>query len=115
MRIELRPTAIHQLKRKLVLEEISRREKITITDEEVKKQQQVRVKLGAKEVGEEKEDELKWQLQRQKTIEFIMSHAKIEEKEKSLVLTPEEAKQLDLSERQGANLGAKGIELVGGK
>ncbi len=44
-----------------------------------------------------------------------MSHAKIEEKEKSLVLTPEEAKQLDLSERQGANLGAKGIELVGGK
>jgi trigger factor len=99
MRIELRPVAVHQLKRKLALEEISCREKITITDEEVKKHQQVRVKLGAKE---EKEDELRWQLQRHKTIEFIMSHAKIEEKEKSLVLTLEEARQLEASERHNS-------------
>ena len=86
MRIELRPTAIHQLKRKLVLEEISRREKIAVTDEEVKKEQQVRAKLGAGKKDEEKEGEIRWQLRREKTIELIMSHAKIQEK--SLILTP---------------------------
>ena len=95
MRIELRPVAIHQLKRRLALEEISRREKIAITDEEVKKEQQLRAKLDAKKKGEEKEDELKMQLQREKTIEFIMNHAKIQEKEKSLVLTPDEARKLE--------------------
>lgn len=86
MRIELRPTAIHQLKRRLVLEEISRREKIAITDEEIKREQEVRAKLGAGKKGEEKADEIRWQLRREKTIELIMSHAKIQEK--SLILTP---------------------------
>jgi trigger factor len=93
MRLELRPVAIHQLKRRLVLEEISRREKIAITDEEVEKEQQLRAKLGISKKDEE-EDRLRMQLQREKTIEFIMNHAKIHQKEKSLILTLDEARQL---------------------
>ena len=53
-------------------------------------------------------EDLRWSLRRKKTVEFLLSQAKIEDKGKSLIMTPDEARLVSQSQR---NRGSGGNNL----
>ncbi len=75
LREELKPLALKRTKVYLVLEEISEREGISVSDEELK--------------GDE---DRKYELKRRKVLDFLVENAQIEEKGEPLILTPERAR-----------------------
>jgi len=97
LREKLRPLAIKQVKSSLILEEISRRENIVATEEEIKKEaEESKISL----TKEENREDLDHRIKRRKTLDFLISRAEVKEKEKSLVLTPDQVRMLMPRERK---------------
>ena len=95
---ELKKLATAQIREHLALEEIARRENITVTEEEVEKAGAEAAAAGLKKDAEDS-DGLRWSLRRKKTVDFLLSHAKIEDKGKSLIMTPDEVSLIDQGQR----------------
>ena len=90
LREKLRPPAIKQVKASLILEEIARRENIAATEEEIKKEAE-----GNKiPLTKERREDLAHRIKRRKTLDFLISQAEVKEKEKPLVLTPDQVRML---------------------
>ena len=92
---ELKKLATAQIREHLALEEIARRESITVTEEELENARAQAAASGRQESVEEGSDGLRWSLRRKKTMDFLLSHAKIEDKAKSPILTPGEVSLID--------------------
>ena len=90
LREKLRPLAVTQVKSSLILEEIARRENLTVTEEEIKKEVEGTRALSAKG----KREDLAYRIKRRKVLDFLISRAEIKEKKKSLVLTPDQVRML---------------------
>jgi trigger factor len=95
---ELKKLATAQIKEHLAIEEIARRENITVTEEEVEKAGAEAAAVGLKKDAEDS-DGLRWSLRRKKTVDFLLSHAKIEDKSKSLIMTPDEMSLIDRGQK----------------
>ncbi len=95
---ELKKLAMAQIKEHLAIEEIARRENITVTEEEVEKAGAEAAAAGLKKDAEDS-DGLRWSLRRKKTVDFLLSHAKIEDKGKSLIMTPDEVSLIDRGQK----------------
>lgn len=90
LREKVRPLAVRQVKASLILEEIARRENIAATDEEIDKE----AKRSEGPLTKKKREDLAYRIRRRKTLGFLISQAEIKEKEKSLVLTPDQVRML---------------------
>jgi len=86
---KFRPMAEQQVKTILILDEIARRESITVTDEEVE-EELVKKKSGGRDT-EEKRENLRFAIVRKNTLDFLMKHAEIRKKEFSSIVTPDQA------------------------
>ncbi|NOZ63919.1 MAG: trigger factor, partial [Caldiserica bacterium] len=96
--------ATQEVKKMLVIQEIAKKEGFEITDEELEKKRKQIIEEGTpqekrKWLPEEKKEDLREHLLREKVIEFLKKNAKKKAKKK-LILTPEEAKKL--SQKKGA-------------
>jgi trigger factor len=98
---ELKKFAAMQVKQYLAIEEIAKMENITVTEEELGKVREQAAASGGQESAEEGSDDLRWSLRRKKTVDFLLSHAKIEDKGKSLIMTPDEVKLIDQGQKSG--------------
>jgi trigger factor len=96
---KLKNIAETQLKEHLAIEEIIRKENITVTDEELEKVR-AEIRASGRKGEEENSDDLRWRLEKKKTIDFLLSNAKIEDKGERLIMTPEEARLVE--ERESA-------------
>jgi trigger factor len=97
--------AEENLKKQLIIDEIAKKEKIEVTDEELKKRKNEvasfrRQSYGASETGEKTEEDLKEELEKEKVMKLLVENAKIKSKEKRVILTPEEATKLSSLRRQ---------------
>ncbi|NOX96737.1 MAG: trigger factor [Nitrospirae bacterium] len=96
LREKLRPLAIKQVKSSLILEEISRRENIVATEEEIKKEaEESKISLT-----KENREDLAHRIKRRKTLDFLINQAEVKEKEKPLVLTPDQVRMLMPQEKK---------------
>lgn len=96
LREKLRPVAIGQVKASLLLEEIAGRENIAATGEEIDEE----AKKGKGPLTKEGREDLAYRIRRRKTLDFLISQAEIKEKEKSLVLTPDQVRMLMPQEKK---------------
>lgn len=94
---ESKKLAEENIKRQLITDEIAKREKITVTDEELNKRKR---EIVQKEDSEENSRE---SLKKEKVLKFLIENAKIKEKEKRVILTPEEAGSVRNGLLSGAN------------
>ena len=85
---ESKKLAQENIKKQLIIDEIAKKEKITVTDEEFNKRKR---EIASRESNEE---DLKEDLRKEKVMKFIIENAKIKNKEKRVILTPEEASKL---------------------
>lgn len=77
-----------EIKKQLIIDEIAEREKLEVTDEELKKRK-------AETFGEKKADkDLEEDLRREKVMNFLISNANIKSKEKRVILTPEDVREV---------------------
>ena len=91
---KLKNIAETQLKEQLAIEDIIRKENITVTDEEMEKAV-AEMEASGRKGEEENSDDLRWRLQKKKTIDFLLSNAKIGDKGERLIITPEEARLVE--------------------
>ena len=90
LREKLRPLAIKQVKSSLILEEIARRENIVVSEEEIKKEA-----AGSQApLTKERREDFAHRIKRKNTLDFLINQAEVQEKEKSLVLTPDQVRML---------------------
>jgi len=92
--------AEEQIKSELLLEEIAHKENLKVSEEELTKRRREVVAGGSKEekqkwLDEENKENLLTELRREKVMNFLREQAKIKEKKKRHILTPEEARKLD--------------------
>lgn len=96
LREKLRPLAVKQVKASLLLEDISRRENIVVTDEDIEKE----AEKDKRPLTKENREELSHRIKRVKALDFLISQAEIKEKDKPLVLTPDQVRMLMPPEKQ---------------
>ncbi|MDD5454204.1 MAG: trigger factor [Candidatus Ratteibacteria bacterium] len=90
---ESKKIAGENIKQQLIIEEIAKKEKIEVTDEEVnKRKKEIQARDGS-------EEDIKENLQREKVLRFLVENAKVKEKAKKMILTPEEAGKLSSSKK----------------
>ncbi len=85
---ESKKLAEENIKKQLIIDEIAKKEKIEVTDEELKKRKR---EITSRENTEE---DLKEDLKKEKVMKFLIENAKVKNKEKRVILTPEEASKL---------------------
>ena len=98
---EINELAEKQLKRELVLEEIVSKEGIEASEEEFEKKRREILTQGDKKekrrwLAEENKEDLLAEMRNAKAMDLLIKEAKVKEKKKSQILTPEEARKLDL-------------------
>lgn len=91
---ESKKMAEENIKKQLIIEEIAKKEKIKVTDEEVSKRKReiqapARFAAGGKDGSEE---DIRGDLQKEKVLKFLIENAKIKEKTKKVILTPDQAR-----------------------
>ena len=96
--------AEENIKKQLIIDEIAKKEKIAVTDEELNKRKREitslrRQSYGASETREHTEEDLREELKKEKIIKFLIENAKVKNKEKRVILTPDEASKLSSQER----------------
>ncbi len=96
IRENLRPLAVKQVKVYLMLEEIAKRENIEVAEEEINAE----TKETKAPLTKERREDLTHRIRRRKTLDFLINQADIKEKEKSLVLTPDQVRMLMPPERR---------------
>ncbi|MCK4436324.1 trigger factor [bacterium] len=98
LREKLRPAALKQVKATLVLEGIAREEGIEATREEIEEEATAEPRSMTKgkkgTLSEDNRRVLAYRVRRRKTLNFLVSQARIKEKEKSLILTPDQVRML---------------------
>ena len=82
---ESKKLAEENIKKQFIMDEIAKKEKITVSDEELNQRKRL---VAHKETSEE---DIKEDLKKEKVLKFLIENAKIKEKEKRVILTPEEA------------------------
>jgi len=92
---EAKERALNDIKRELVIDEVARREKISVSDEEVEELRKKIMEEGTPEekrmwLPEERKEDLKRRILRSKVLDFLKKKVKVKEKRK-VILTPEEA------------------------
>ena len=95
---KLRPLALRQVKVALILEGIAGQEGIVATREEIEEEAISEPRSIPKRretpLTEDGRSALAYRIRKRKTLDFLVSRAKIKEKEKSLILTPDEVRML---------------------
>jgi len=94
---ELKELAVRRIKEFFVIEEIGRKENITVTDEEVN-----RVKENVSKTGSGSEpdaDRIRSNLQSEKVLDYLVENANIREKEKSRIVKPDEVSLIRRGEK----------------
>lgn len=90
---KLQPMALKMLKEALILEGIARQEGIEATREEIEEEAGAEPRPGKETpLTEDRQMALANRIRRRKILDFLVSQAKIKEKEKSLILTPDQVK-----------------------
>ncbi len=90
---ESKKMAEENLKKQLIIEEIAKKEKIKVTDEEVNRR---KIEIKARDGSEEN---IREDLQKDKVLKFLVENAKIKEKAKKVILTPKEENKSSFSEK----------------
>jgi trigger factor len=86
---KVRELAEKQIKENFAVEKVAENENITVSDDEVAARKASAPAYG-NAASEPDEDEIRYRLKREKVIDFIIGSAKIKEKEKPLILKPDE-------------------------
>jgi trigger factor len=82
------------IRKQLIFEEIAKKENIKVTDEEVRRR---KMQIQARDNSEE---DIRENLQKEKVLKFLVENAKIKEKAKKLILTPEEVGKTSSSKKE---------------
>ena len=88
---ESKKMAEENIKKQLIIEEIAKKEKIKVTDEEVnKRKREIQTKDGS-------EEDIREDLQKEKVLKFLIENVKIKDKTKKVIITPEEVGKISSS------------------
>ncbi len=91
---ESKKIAEENIKTQLIIEEIAKKEKIKVTDEEInKRKREIQARDGH-------EEDIREDLQKEKVLKFLIENAKVKEKPKKTILTPEEAGKISSSKKE---------------
>ncbi|MCD5390320.1 trigger factor [candidate division NPL-UPA2 bacterium] len=98
LREKLRPLALKMIKEAFILEGIARQERIEASPEEIEEEARVEPRSMTKgreaPLTEDRRRALAYRIRNRKAVDFLVSQAKIKEKEKSLILTPDQVRML---------------------
>jgi trigger factor len=90
---ESKKLAEENIKKQLIVDEIAKKEKIKVTDEELSGRKR---EIMTREISEE---DIREDLKKEKVLKFLIENAKIKDKAKKVILTPEETNKLSSSKK----------------
>ncbi|MFH1548469.1 MAG: trigger factor [Candidatus Omnitrophota bacterium] len=92
---ESKKLAEENIKKELIVDEIAKKEKIKATDEEISRRKS---QITRKEISQE---DIREDLKKEKVLKFLIDNAKIKDKAKKAIITPEEENKLS-SDKKGS-------------